>query len=76
MNKLYQETQQSNSFMNSLNQLMQNPKQFLMQRKMNIPEQYYNNPQEAVNYLVQSGQVNQDTLNIAMQLAQKMGIKL
>ena len=65
MNKLYQETQ--NSLMNRAQQIIQ---------KLNIPEQMRNNPQEIVNYLVQSGRINQDAVNQAMQKAQQMGIKL
>ena len=57
-------------------QFMQNPMQSLMNSKLNIPQQYQNNPQDAVNYLIQSGQVNQNTLNQAIQMANKLGVKL
>lgn len=66
MNKLYQETQ-NNSLMNRAQQIIQ---------KLNIPEQMRNNPQEIVNYLVQSGRINQDAVNQAMQKAQQMGVKI
>lgn len=72
--KLFQETQ-NNNLTNNLKSLKENPAQFLMERKLNIPKQYQENPQEAVNYLVQSGQVSQDKVNWAIQTANRMGIK-
>ena len=66
MNKLFQETQQD-TIMNRAQQLVQ---------QLNVPQQMQNNPHEIVNYLVQSGRINQDAVNKAVQLAQKMGIKL
>lgn len=73
-NKLFQETQ-NNSLMGNVQQIKSNPVQYLMQRKLNIPPEYASNPQEAVNYLVQSGQVSQERMNWAMQMANQMGIK-
>lgn len=72
MNRLFQEMQQNNKFF----QFMRNPMGFLMQSKFQIPQEYQSDPKRAVDYLVQSGQVNQDTLNQAMMTAQNMGIKL
>lgn len=66
MNKLYQETQQ-NSIMNQAQQLVQ---------RLNVPQEMQNDPHQIVNYLVQSGRINQDAVNRAMQTAQRMGIKL
>lgn len=66
MNKLFQETQQNN-LMNKAQQLVQ---------QLNVPQQIQNNPQQIVDYLVQSGRFNQDAVNRAMQMAQKMGVKL
>jgi len=66
MNQLYQETQ-SNNMMNRLQQIIQ---------KFNIPQQMQNDPHQIVDYLVQNGSVSQDRLNQAIQMAQKMGIKL
>ena len=65
MNKLFQETQ-SNSVMNRIQQIMQ---------KYNIPQEMRNDPQQIINYLVQSGKVDQNTINRAMQQAQRMGFK-
>ena len=66
MNKLYEETQ-SNTFMNRAQELVQ---------RLNVPQQMQNDPHQIVNYLVQNGTVSQDRLNQAIQMAQKMGIKL
>ena len=65
MNKLFQETQ-NNNVMNRVQQII---------KKYNVPQEMRNDPQQIVNYLVQSGKVNQDMLNRAMQQAQKMGFK-
>lgn len=74
-NPLFQE-QMNNDMMGQFNTFIQNPMQFLMQRKINIPEQYSNDPHGAVQYLLNNGQMNQESLNKIMSMAQKMGIKL
>ena len=74
-NPLFQE-QMNNNIMGQLNTFIQNPIQFLTQRKINIPEQYSNDPHGAVQYLLNNGQMNQESLNKMMHMAQKMGIKL
>ena len=66
MNKLYQETQQNN-MMSKAQQLVQ---------QLNVPQQIQNDPHQIVNFLMQNGKISQDKLNWAMQIAQKMGIKL
>jgi hypothetical protein len=66
MNKLFQETQ-SNNMANRIQQIIQ---------QFNIPQQMQNDPHQIVNYLVQSGKINQDAVNRAIQTAQQMGIKL
>ena len=71
VNPLFNEQMQKGfgSFMN-------NPMQFLMKNKINIPQEYMNNPHQAVQYLLNNGQMTQDQLNHLTQMAQKMGIKL
>lgn len=66
MNKLYQETQ-NNNLMNRAQQLVQ---------QLNVPQQMQNDPHQIVDFLVQSGRINQEAVNRAMQMAQRMGIKL
>lgn len=61
--------------MQMLAQLKSNPVQFLMQRKLNIPQDIANDPNAIVNHLVQSGQVPQNVYNQARQMAQQMGIR-
>ena len=61
-----------NQMMGMLQQLKQNPMQFLMQRRMNIPQGIpMNDPQAILNYLVQTGQVTQAQINSAYQAAQR-----
>lgn len=74
-NQLFNEMQ-NNSVMSQFNQFQQNPIQFLMSRKINIPTEYANNPKGAVQYLLNNGQMSQQSLNSLMQTANKMGIKL
>ena len=60
----------NNQMLGMLQQLKANPIQFLMQRRMNIP-QGVNDPQAILNHLVQTGQVSQEQVNRAYQMAQR-----
>ena len=66
----------SNNVMGMFNQFRQNPMQFLIQRHRNIPQEYQNNPKEAVQYLMNNGQLSQDNFNKLSQMASNMGVKL
>lgn len=44
-------------------QLVQNPNQFL--EKLNIPQEYANNPQGAIQYLMNNGRITQQQYNVA-----------
>lgn len=46
-----------------LNQLRSNPVGFLLSRNFNIPENMTGNPQAIVQYLLNSGQMSQQTYN-------------
>lgn len=59
-----------NQMLGMLQQLKANPMQFLLQRRMNIP-QGVNNPQDIINHLLQTGQISQQQINQAYQMAQK-----
>lgn len=48
---------------NMYSQLMQNPTQML--QKMNIPSEYANNPQGAIQYLMNTGKISQEQYNSA-----------
>lgn len=74
-NPLFQE-QMNNNMMSQFSTFMKNPMQFLMQQKINIPQQYANDPHGAVQYLLNNGQLSQDKLNQLMNVAQRMGVKL
>lgn len=56
-------------FANSFQQFMGNPMQFMMQNKLNIPQQYMSSPNSAIEYLMNSGKVNQQTYNRLNKLA-------
>lgn len=59
------------NMMQMLSQLKQNPMQFLMQRKFNVPQDVANDPNAILNHLVKTGQVNQSQVNNAYQMAQR-----
>ena len=64
------------NIMQMVQQLKSNPMQFIMQRRLNIPQNInMNDPNAILNYLVQSRQISQDTINTAYKMAQSMGQK-
>ena len=74
-NKLYEE-QMNQGMMSQFNVFMRNPLQFLMQRRINVPSQYANDPQGAVQYLLSSGQMSQETYQRLRSQAEQMGVKM
>ena len=64
-----------NQLMTQFNQFKSNPMSFLLQRNVNIPQQYLNNPEEAVKYLMNNGQMTQEQYNRINQIAQSLGLK-
>lgn len=61
-----------NNPMALLQQLRQNPMQFLMQRRMNLPQgMNMQDPQAILNHLMQTGQISQEQVNWAYQMAQQ-----
>ena len=77
-NKLYEEqmNQGQTGIMDQFNNFMRNPIGFLMQRRINIPPQYANDPAGAVQYLLSSGQMTQETYQRLRSQAEQMGIKM
>lgn len=67
---------QQNNFQSMFNAFKQNPLQFLSQRNINVPQQFQNNPRGYIQELLNRGQVSQEQLNKAMQMAQQMGVNL
>lgn len=74
-NPLFNE-QMHNSFNSQLSSFKSNPLEFLLQHKINIPDQYANDPRGAIQYLLNNGQMSQQQLNMLMQMAQRMGIQI
>ena len=64
------------NMMGMLQQLKANPMQFLMQRRMNIPQGVaMNDPNAIIQHLMNSGQISQAQYNQARMMAQQFGIK-
>lgn len=51
---------------------MQNPLQYLMQKKLNIPQNMANNPQAAIQHLMNNGQMSQSQYNSLRQMASQI----
>jgi len=75
MNPLFEQLNGPNSLMGQFQSFMQNPIGYLIEKKINIPQQYMNDPHQAVNYLISSGQMDQQTLNSLRTKAGQMGFK-
>lgn len=60
------------NMMGQLQQFRGNPMQFMAQRKLNIPQTFANNPQGAIQHLLNSGQLSQDQYNTVSQMAQQL----
>ena len=63
-----------NQIMQMAKQLQQNPMQILQQRGININPDMAKNPQAIVQYMLNSGMVNQSQVNQAMQMARNLKI--
>lgn len=59
------------NLMSMLQQIKSNPMQVLMQRRMNVPPNMANDPQAILNHLLQTGQISQQQVNQAYQMAQQ-----
>lgn len=59
------------------NAFRQSPFDFLMMnRGINIPQEYRNNPEAAIQYLMNSGQMMQEQLDYITSVARRMGIQI
>jgi hypothetical protein len=65
----------TNQIQNQFQSFKTNPMEFLIQRNLNIPQQYANNPEEAVKYLLNSGAMSQEQFNTLSQMANSLGLK-
>lgn len=55
--------------MTQYGQFQQNPMAFLSQKGLNIPQQYQNDPNGAIQYLMNNGKLTQQQYNWASQFA-------
>ena len=51
---------------------MSNPMQFMLQSKLKIPQQYMNDPNQAIQYMLNTGQLSQQQYDWAVKQAQKI----
>ena len=70
MNPLYSQQSQGNNLFTMLDQLKQNPYQMLAQRGLNIP-QNLNNPNDILQYLLNTNQITQQQVNNVMTMLQR-----
>ena len=56
------------NFMQMFGQFRQNPTQFLIQQKFNIPQNIGSNPQAIVQHLLDTNQISQQQVNQARQM--------
>ena len=60
-----------NNFMYQLQALQQNPMQFLMQKRFNVPQNIMNDPNAIIQHLMNTGQISQAQYNQAAQMAKQ-----
>lgn len=66
-NQLYKSMMNSpNSILSAVQSLKQNPMQFIMQRKFNVPQNIMNDPNAIIQHLMNTGQVSQQSYNNAV----------
>ena len=51
---------------------MGNPMQFMMQNKLNVPQEYMSNPNAAIQYMMNNGQLSQSQYEWARNMAQQI----
>ena len=61
----------NNQMLQMLQQLKTNPVQFILQRRLNIPQDIANDPNAILNHLLKTGQIDQARVNQAYQMAQR-----
>ena len=71
-NPLFSALGGGNNMMQMLAQLKQNPLALLQRAGFNI-QANLNSPQQIIQHLTQTGQINQNQLNQAQQMAQMLG---
>lgn len=56
--------------MSQFQEFMKNPIQFLAKNKLNIPQEYANDPNKAAQYMMNTGQLSQEQYNWALRQSQ------
>lgn len=59
------------NLMAMLQQFRANPMQMLLQQRLNVPGNIVNDPNAILNHLLSTGQVSQQQVNRAYQMAQR-----
>lgn len=70
-NPLYQEMNRKVNAQDALRELKMNPAQLIKQAGYNVPANIANNPQSAVMYLLQSGQVSNPVMSMLSRLIKR-----
>ncbi len=66
-NQLYKSMMNSpDSILSAVQSLKQNPMQFIMQKKFNVPQNIMNDPNAIIQHLMNTGQVSQQSYNDAV----------
>lgn len=58
--------------MNQFRGFIQNPMQFMVQKKLNIPQEMMSNPDTAIQYLLNTGKITQQEYDWAVQQAKQI----
>lgn len=60
------------NMVNKFRGFMQNPIQFMVQNKLNLPQNFNGNANDAIQYLMNSGQLSQEQYNWANGMAKRI----
>ena len=60
------------NFMGQFRGLMNNPMQFMMQRRLNLPQNWMQDPNGAIQSLMNNGQLSQQQYNQLQQMARQI----
>lgn len=60
------------NMLGSFQQFMGNPFQFMLKNKLNIPQEYMNDPNQAIQYLMNQGKLTQEQYNWALQQSKQI----
>lgn len=64
----------TNNIFKQFEQFRSNPVQYLISKRINIPQEYLADPHKAVEYLMQNGQMSQEQLSEYENLANKLNL--